>query len=303
MAQQSNGILLIDKPAGMTSAGVVAFVKKNCKAGKVGHAGTLDPFATGLLICMVNQATKLAAFFLHGKKTYEAVLHLGVETDTQDSTGVVTSACDRVTFSEKTIRSALKQFQGPIDQQPPAYSALKHQGVPLYRLARRGEPVQKPARRITIYSIDGVLIDLPLVRFTIECSAGTYIRALCSDVGKTLGCGGHLRELRRTQSSGFKIGDSLTLTEIEVLSRSGKLSDRFITLCRAVQDMPALTADAVLQERIFRGDVINDSSFSSAPPATPDGFIKILGGHGKLIAVLARSDHDNRFRRCCVFHH
>ena len=268
----------------------------------MGHAGTLDPFATGLLVCLVNKATKLAGFFLHGKKTYEAVLYLGVETDTQDPTGVATSTCGEVNFSEETIRAAIRQFEGPIEQQPPVYSALKHKGVPLYRLARRGKPVQKAARRIYIYSIDQISIDLPTVRFKIECGAGTYIRTLCADIGKTLGCGGHLQKLRRIKSSGFAIDDSLTLTEVEDLSLSGNLTDRFITMAEALKGMPAHTADDALKERISKRAVISEAGFSSARYVNPGGFIKIIDTDKELIAVLARNDHDNRFRYCCVFH-
>ena len=145
-----SGILVVDKPAGLTSAKVVARVKKLLGARKVGHTGTLDPFATGVLICCINKATKLSRFFLKGWKKYTAVLHLGIETDTQDSTGSVISVVNAVALDERFIRTVFQQFEGTIEQVPPVYSALKHKGVPLYKLARNGKPVQKPARQVTI---------------------------------------------------------------------------------------------------------------------------------------------------------
>ncbi|MBW1845643.1 MAG: tRNA pseudouridine(55) synthase TruB [Deltaproteobacteria bacterium] len=212
MGHDINGLLVIDKHASITSARAVAIVKKLCGVRKVGHTGTLDPFATGVLICCMNKATKLATFLLRGNKKYFAVLHLGVETDTQDSTGTIISTSDRVEFSEEAIKDVFDKFIGTVEQFPPVYSALKHKGVPLHKLARSGKAVSKPPRRVHISSIEIKEIVLPLVQFEITCSAGTYVRTLCSDIGKHLGCGGHLKALRRTESSGFAIEDALTLS-------------------------------------------------------------------------------------------
>ena len=195
MKIESSGMLIIDKPAGITSAKVVALLKRNAGLRKVGHTGTLDPFATGVLICCVNQATRLARFFLHGSKKYQGTLVLGTETDTLDGTGNVTATCEHTDFSVDRIESAFRRFVGAIDQVPPVYSALKHHGVPLYKLARKGTPVQKPARQVTISSLDILNIDLPKIDFQVACSAGTYIRTLCADIGTELGCGGHLQRL------------------------------------------------------------------------------------------------------------
>ena len=162
-----NGIIIIDKPVGITSARVVSIVKKALNAKKVGHAGTLDPFAEGVLICCVNQATRLADFLLHGTKKYIAGLKLGEETDTQDVTGTVTSTVEPKNYSIETLKKVFKAFEGPLEQLPPVYSALKHKGVPLYKLARSGKPVQKPPRQVEIYSIAILDIALPLIRFEI----------------------------------------------------------------------------------------------------------------------------------------
>lgn len=301
MQHKLSGILVVDKPADITSAKVVARVKRQLGAGKVGHAGTLDPFATGVLVCCINRATKLARFFLHGNKKYEAVLHLGVETDTQDSTGVVTSSCDEVEFSDKKIRSIFKQFEGTIEQFPPIYSALKYKGVPLYKLARNGKPVQKPARRVAILFITILEINLPLIRFVVSCSAGTYIRTLCADIGASLGCGGHLKELRRIESSGFTIAEALTLSELKELALSEKLSDRMISMSNALKDMPEHVADKVLAAKIMHGNAITKKDFEPGQTDMPKGFIKIVDVNSDLVAVLEYTKDSNKYNYCCVF--
>ena len=174
MQYDLSGILVVDKPADITSAKVVARIKELVGARKAGHGGALDPFATGILVCCINRATKLSRFFLHGNKTYEAVLRLGIETDTQDSTGTITSTCDRVEYSAETLRSVFKQFEGTIEQHPPVYSALKHKGVPLYKHARKGNPVQKPARSVCVLHINILDIALPLSAGFFSCKAIFY---------------------------------------------------------------------------------------------------------------------------------
>lgn len=301
MQCELSGIIVVDKPTNITSAKVVAHVKKILGAGKVGHAGTLDPFATGVLICCINKATKLARFFLSGKKKYEAVLHLGVETDTQDSTGTVISTSDDTQFSEETIRSVFKQFEGTVEQLPPVYSALKHKGVPLYKLARKGKPLQKPARRIYISYIKILEIKLPMIRFEVSCSAGTYIRTICSDIGKTLTCGGHLKELRRTKSSGFAIKNAISLSELEKLVLSGKLSEGMINMANALQDMPEYIADNTLTKTIMHGKRISKKDLLSGQSESPKKFFKIVDTHNNLLAVLSYNKERNNYNYCCVF--
>ncbi|OIN95321.1 MAG: tRNA pseudouridine(55) synthase TruB [Deltaproteobacteria bacterium CG1_02_45_11] len=305
MQPELSGVLVIDKPANITSAKVTAFLKKALKARKTGHAGTLDPFATGVLVCCINSATRLARFFLHDNKKYEAVLHLGVATDTQDPTGTITSTCDNVNFSEKTIRSAFKQFEGAVDQLPPIYSALKHKKVPLYKLARSGKPVQKPARPIYISYIKILDINLPFIRFEVSCSAGTYIRTLCADIGKSLGCGGHLKELKRIESSGFTIRDAINFSELKELALSENLPDnlsgRIISMADALPNMPAHIADNALKEKIKHGKTITKTDFMSKPLPVPEGFIKVVEPTNDLIAVLNLQKESDRFKYCCVF--
>ncbi|MGD2028678.1 MAG: tRNA pseudouridine(55) synthase TruB [Desulfobacterales bacterium] len=300
MRFEHSGILVIDKPAGITSASLVARVKKLLGAKKVGHAGTLDPLATGILVCCINRATKLARFFLHGNKTYEAVLCLGVETSTQDSTGKVTSTCDNILFSEVKIRSVFKDFEGRIEQIPPVYSALKCKGTPLYKLARNGKPVQKPARPVTIFNIEIQGIHMPLIHFIVSCSAGTYIRTLCADLGESLGCGGHLKELRRIQSGGFSITEALKLSELEHLVLSGKISDRIISMSKALRDMPEHRVDTALEEKIMHGNIITKKDVTPAHTDT-EGFIKIVNIKNDLIAILKHIKKSDRYDYCCVF--
>ncbi len=300
-----NGILIIDKPADITSARAVAIVKKALNAEKVGHAGTLDPFAEGLLICCVNKATRLADFLLDGPKNYIAELKLGVETDTQDLTGTVISTEKPVNVSEETIRQAFKAFEGPIEQLPPVYSALKHKGVPLYKLARSGQPVQKPPRRVKIYSITILGIALPLIRFEVSCSAGTYIRTLGADLGKKLGCGGHLNALKRTASSGFTLDQAVPLSAFEKPANSEKLTDRLIPMADALPEMPAGRADAHLVEKIRYGQMITGRDLAGAVEFDAGlirgSKIKIVDQTGELVAILNYQGHDRRIDYCCVF--
>jgi tRNA pseudouridine55 synthase len=299
--QELSGVIVVDKPPGITSAKVVARVKKWLRARKAGHTGTLDPFATGVLVCCINRATKLSRFFLHGKKKYEAVLHLGIETDTQDSTGIVTNICDNVEFSKKTIQSAFKKFEGNIMQLPPVYSALKHKGIPLYKLARSMKPVQKPARQVSIITLKILEIHLPFIRFEVFCSAGTYIRTLCADIGASLGCGGHLKELRRIESSGFTITDAVTLEELEDLTLSDKLFDRIISMSNALKDMPEYIADNVLVNKINHGHIITKKDCMPEKINAFEGFIKIVDTDKTLVAVLKHTREKNRYDYCCVF--
>jgi len=295
-----SGILVVDKPADTTSAEVVAVVKRMLGASKIGHAGTLDPFATGVLVCCVNRATRLARFFLHGRKTYEAVLHLGVATDTQDLTGTVTGTCAEVKFSDRAIRSAFNQFEGAFEQFPPVYSALKHKGTPLHKLARRGSPVQKPARRVWILSLKVLRIDLPLVYFVVACSAGTYIRTLCADVGAALGCGGHLKELRRVESGGFTIEEAVTLQQIEELALSGKLSERMISMSNALPELPEHVADNALAAKVMCGKILTKKDFMPGQTDALMDFIKIVDNKKNLMAVLQWTPARNRYQYCCV---
>ena len=300
-----NGIIVIDKPGNISSAGVVRFVKKTLNADKIGHTGTLDPFAEGVLICCLNQATRLAGFLLQAKKKYAAVLKLGEETDTQDFTGTIVSTAKPVDVSPQAIENVFNEFAGPIEQLPPVYSALKHKGVPLYKLARRGRPMQKPPRRVQIYNISIQEIALPIVRFEVTCSAGTYIRTLCADIGKSLGCGGHLTALKRLESSGFTLNQAVSMPELEKLRNSTDLSNRIISMADALPDMPKFCADTQLAEKIRHGKLISTRELTGpngdGGTLSAGSEIKIVDWDGDLIAILKYCEPGTRLEYRCVF--
>jgi tRNA pseudouridine55 synthase len=307
MEIESSGMLIVDKPAGITSAKVVALLKEKAGLHKAGHTGTLDPFATGVLICCVNQATRLARFFLNGNKKYQGTLLLGTETDTLDMTGKVIATCDHFNFPEGHLHSVFRRFVGEMDQVPPVYSALKHNGVRLYKLARKGRPVQKAARRVMISSLEILQIDLPKIDFEVACSAGTYIRTLCADIGRDLGCGSHLQKLRRIESCGFTINQSVTLEEIEMLASQDRLKDSLISMNDAIRAMKGMVADEVILKKILYGKPIMDSDLSGRwiEPETKDrynGFIKIIDIKNNLLAVLDTHKKNGPYDYCCVFH-
>lgn len=303
--RELKGIVVVDKPRNMTSAGVVADVKRLLRVKKVGHAGTLDPFAEGVLVCCINDATRLARFLLAGNKTYSATLKLGIETDTQDSTGSVTAVAEVRAFPPRTIADAVKKFEGQIEQHPPVFSALKHKGTPLYRLARQGRPIQKPARRVHISKIKILEIKLPLVHLEVSCSAGTYIRTLCNDIGKHLGCGGHLFALKRIESCGFKIQQANSLAALEMFVLKGDPDAFMISMADALGDMPACIADQRLFARIRHGQQINKADLGCnrlfEKTKKQELKIKIVDAANNLLAVLNYEKNLDRLSYACVF--
>lgn len=304
---QLSGIIVIDKPPNISSAKAVAEVKRMLHARKVGHAGTLDPFAEGVLICCINNATRLARFLLAGNKTYDATLKLGIETDTLDMTGTVIAVNPVIGLAKDSIKSAVQKFEGQIEQQPPAFSALKHRGTPLYKLARMGTPVQKPARQVHISKIKILEINLPLIRFEVSCSAGTYIRTLCADIGQQLGCGGHLLALKRTASSGFKIKQAIPLQQLAERVKAGDGKHLIIPMADAIADMPSCIADEALIEKIRHGkhlkksDLKIDPSLEKSMNHHAHGHIKIVDSNNILLAVLNYEKKKDRLSYACVF--
>ena len=227
----TNGILIVDKPCGITSFGVVSFIKKCFHIKKVGHMGTLDPMATGVLPIMLGKATKVLDLVKNNNKKYIAKIKFGISTDTQDTTGEILSRSKKaVNYSE--FNSAINNFIGEIYQIPPMYSAIKKNGVKLYELARRGETTEREKRKVSIDSIKIIEFDAKGQEATIavNCSKGTYIRTLCNDIGSLLGCGAAMSYLRRVESNGFKVEESLSLNEIENLIKSGGISEKIISI-------------------------------------------------------------------------
>ena len=263
------GTLVIDKPAGMSSHDVVARVRKIIATRRVGHTGTLDPFATGVLVVMVGKATRLMQFLSGAEKEYEAVIRLGYATDTGDVTGVPLER----TFTTETqryaeihgaeIENAIQSLRGEIDQTPPMYSAKKIKGEKLYELARRGEEIERASVVITISAFESIEHDGKLLRenedgtrdlaVRVACSAGTYVRTLAEDFGKRLGLGAHLAELRRTRAGCFRIADARTLEQLSEMSESGSLTYAFISPDATLAHLPALDLSPDDVRRVMNG--------------------------------------------------
>lgn len=222
----------------MSSHDVVRQVRRICRTRKVGHAGTLDPLATGVLPIAVNDGTKILQFLFADNKSYRATLKLGETTDTLDAEGIVLSERNVPTLTAEQIDQACSRFRGDIMQVPPMYSALKKNGVPLYRLAREGKEVERDARPVNISRMEIVDIDLPFVTIEVECSKGTYIRTLIDDIGEVLGCGAHMTALRRTKSGVFDIVDCVTLDELKRVE--GEFSG-LLSMDAALSEHPAVS--------------------------------------------------------------
>ena len=220
-----NGFLLVNKDSGITSSQVVQKIKKKFNLKKVGHLGTLDPMATGLLIIAINRATKFASLFLQSEKSYRAEVTLGIQTDTDDAEGEAISFKD-VNLNESETKETLLAFLGESDQLPPNYSALKHKGKPLYKYARDGIKIKKAPRKIIIKNIENIEIELPKVSFDIQCSKGTYIRSIARDLGSRLGCGAHLSKLIRTGQEKFMLSHASLIDDIN-LNKLISLEDAF----------------------------------------------------------------------------
>jgi tRNA pseudouridine55 synthase len=300
-----DGIIAVDKPAGISSARVVARLKKRPGVKKVGHTGTLDPFATGVLLCGINKGTRLSRFLIGGEKSYLAGVHLGVDTDTLDAEGEVTaSAEDGMVngLAEDQVVAAVAGFKGPQKQIPPVYSALKHNGVPLYRLARQGRPVEKPARDIEIYDIHVTSMELPLVEMDVHCSSGTYIRSLARDIGALLGCGAHLASLCRTSCCGMSLDKTLSLSNLEQMD-DDLFNEQIIPMAQAVSSMPCIPADEAMLGKIRFGQPLGDllPGVSFWLHAGQNRFLRILDPAGRLAAVVEYDEVAQTYNYCCVF--
>lgn len=213
-----NGILVVNKPPGMTSHDVVDLVRKRFKIKKVGHAGTLDPQASGLLVMLLGKFTKLSAKLINDDKAYEVIMRLGIRRDTQDGEGKIISEEDCRYLTDTQIKETFKSFLGSGFQVPPMFSAVKYKGKKLYELARKGQSVKREPRPINIYKLEITHIDLPYVNFNVTCSKGTYVRQLCSDIGDKLGCGAYMHFLQRLRSGKFSIESAVKVHDLEKMS-------------------------------------------------------------------------------------
>jgi tRNA pseudouridine55 synthase len=263
----SEGLLPIDKPGGITSHDAVAAIRRALGTRKVGHAGTLDPMATGLLLVGVGRATRLLRFLGELPKVYEGEGLLGVETDTLDAEGQVTRTSPAEGMSERELVDAMDAFTGEIDQTPPAYSAVKVAGEPLYRAARRGETVSAPARRVRVERFDLVRFDSPRFTFFVRCSSGTYVRSLVADVGGRLGCGAHMTALRRTSIGPFAVDGA----------RRPEDPGTPLPVEAAVEHLPSLVLDPEEARVARHGSILGPSGI--------EGPYRVHGPDGALIGI------------------
>lgn len=253
--KQVDGVLLLDKPLGLTSNDALQKARRLFSAAKGGHTGTLDPLATGLLPLCFGEATKFSADLLDADKTYEAVLKLGVTTDSGDAEGAVTGTV-AVDVAESDIFSVLPRFVGDIRQIPPMHSALKRNGRPLYELARQGIEVERAPRPVTVYAIDCLGFAGDLLSLRVACSKGTYIRVLAADIGQALGCGAHLTALRRTRVGDLELAGAVTLAALEALDEAGR-AGRLQPVDALLRSLPAMTVAGEAAERFRHGNPVD----------------------------------------------
>lgn len=283
-ASLDNSILLIDKGEGYTSFETVRKIRRLAGAKKAGHSGTLDKFASGLLVVCTGQATKLARFFLEDTKRYLGTIKLGVSTDTDDVTGQALEPASAVTVSESDIAGILRRFSGEISQRPPRFSALKIKGRRASDMARKGDEVELEERRVSIYGLEMVAFDFETQSLSLDvtCSKGTYIRSLARDMGEALGVGGHLAALRRIRSGGFLLDDAVTLQQLEAYVQGEDPGKKFISPPgEALRDYTHCTVKNTARHKILNGAVFS-----------PDEVINMSHGEKKTCIIF---DEDQNF--------
>jgi len=276
MRRRLDGVLLLDKPAGVGSNAVLQTVKRLYGAEKAGHAGTLDPLASGLLPVLFGEATKFSQLALDADKAYIATARLGITTTTGDAEGEVLERkpCD---VRAEDVERALAAFRGELEQVPPMYSALKHGGQPLYALARAGREVPRAARRIRVHALELLRFVGDSLELRVRCSKGTYVRTLVEDIGRALGCGAHVSALRRTASGMFRIEDAVTLEQLQA-ETLGARDARLLPLERLLGGLPRVDLPAALAERFLRGQALQVEH-------APSGPCGVYGQQGRLLGL------------------
>ncbi len=306
-------VLVIDKPQGLSSFAAVKAVARHVRAfraagglgmpdpKRIGHGGTLDPLATGVLPICIAEATKLAAFLLDAHKAYEATLKLGVETDTLDAEGEVVRQAPVGPLNEAQLEAAIGGFRGAISQVPPMYSALKRDGKPLYAYAREGQELEREPRQVHIFAFRLVAFEPPdVVRVFVECSKGTYIRVLAADLGQALGVGAHLTALRRVMSGPFSLAQALTLEELGARCQKPEQALPSVTLSDALAQLPALNLSQVQTDRVAQGQRFPWSELDPQNLHAREA-VRLLRGDGSLAAV-ARCSAEGLLALQRVFH-
>lgn len=285
-----HGVLNIKKDKGWTSHDVVAWLRRLFNGQRIGHAGTLDPAATGVLPVLVGKGTKIAEYLMAWDKEYRAVLRLGEITDTQDATGTVLEKRSVDRISSEAIHRAVRRFQGPLRQIPPMYSAVKVQGTPLYKEARAGRTVAREAREVEVRLIDVIAVEGPDVWLRVVCSKGTYIRTLCADIGEFLGVGGHLRELERRRVGPLELDKAISVEEVRVRQARGGVAGALVSLDQALVEFPTVHVDAVSAKRVLHGVSVPWHALSSTTPEVREALeagrlVRIKDPAGRLLAL------------------
>jgi tRNA pseudouridine55 synthase len=276
-----DGVLVVDKPAGWTSHDVVARVRRLAGTRKVGHLGTLDPMATGVLPLLLNGATRLAQFFNRDRKAYEGVVRFGQSTDTYDREGAPVSPEGEPNFTREALEAALDHFRGTFEQTPPPVSAKKIAGTPAYKLARKKQWVELKPVTVSVEQLELLDFDGRDATIRVVCSAGTYVRAIAHDAGGLLGCGAHLYCLRRTASGDFTVADAHTIDELNLLAGAGRFHEAVLGAARLLPHFPAETVDALTAGQIRQGRDFRVSPFR----ARGGRFVKALSPEGDLLAI------------------
>ncbi len=286
MKADVHGVLNINKPAGMTSHDVVDAVRKILSMRRVGHTGTLDPQATGVLPLCVGRATRIAQYLTQADKEYAMTLRLGITTDTLDAAGKETARVEEIAVRREDLLAVLPRFVGEIQQVPPIFSAKKYRGERLYRLARRGEHVERQPVTVRMYALELLEFAPPFVRLRATCSKGTYARSLCDDIGRALGCGGHLYELTRTRSGRFTLQAILTLTELEDRVREGRLSEVLISIADALAHLPAVRVAPEAGRLTLHGGAVTAALVVRFPADVARGaLVRVLGFRKQLLSL------------------
>lgn len=292
-----DGIINVYKEKDYTSHDVVAKMRGILRMKKIGHTGTLDPAAEGVLPVCLGKGTKLCDMLTDKSKTYRAVLLLGCETDTQDTTGAVLREAP-VTVTETEVQEAVMSFLGHYDQIPPMYSALKVNGKKLYELARAGKEVERQARPVEILEIQVEEIHLPRVTMTVSCSKGTYIRTLCYDIGRMLGCGGCMESLLRTRVDRFVLADSLTLSDIERLRDEGTVAEHVLPVDAVFQELPAVCTLPEYDKLVHNGNwfLAEQAGLTAVIPRA-----RVYDSEGQFIGVYQYSEEKQRYQPQKIF--
>jgi tRNA pseudouridine55 synthase len=277
-----DGVIVVDKPGGWTSHDVVNKMRRLAGTRKVGHLGTLDPAATGVLPLVIGRATRLAQFYTRNDKVYEGVVHFGWSTHSYDGDGERTSEERAVTLTAETVEAAFAPFRGAFEQVPPPVSAKKIGGRPAYELARKSQPVELKAVRVEVYALDVLGIEGAEATMRVHCSAGTYLRSIAHEAGVAMGCGAFLRSLRRTASGDFKIESARTLEQLAELAAEDRLREALIPAAEMLPDFPSETVD-----QITEGQIRNGRDFRTSPFQVRQGsrYVKAITAEGALVAI------------------